>query len=201
MQAPRYTNSWQHVACRADFAAYLSFLSIDCERACNGQASEAPASQHWLHRNIDDFLWSWAHLLSGRLNGTGLLHEEGPGRPGWRGLAYQLDTARTAPPEPQLIRALAVSGTKPEEVDTAGALLMYAASLATDFSRDQRDCQTEAERGEWTGDGGSWAHGTLYDWFEAWGAWVGADSPRHAGLEPVTWRSIAVQLSVARSYE
>ncbi|MEU6961292.1 hypothetical protein [Streptomyces chrestomyceticus] len=85
--------------------------------------------------------------------------------------------------------------------DTAGDLLMYAASLATDFSRDQRDCQAKAERGEWTGDGGSWAHGTLYDWFEAWGAWVGADSPRHAGLEPVTWRSIALQLSVARSYE
>lgn len=32
-------------------------------------------------------------------------------------------------------------------------------------------------------------------------AWVGANSPLHTQLDPVTWRSVALQLSVARIYE
>ncbi len=78
---------------------------------------------------------------------------------------------------------------------------MYAATLATDFARDQREYQTKISRGNWAGDGGSWAHGTLYNWLDAWAAWVGADSPLHVQLEPVTWRSVALQLSAAKIYE
>ncbi|MFE7214121.1 hypothetical protein ACFY0A_38010 [Streptomyces sp. NPDC001698] len=76
---------------------------------------------------------------------------------------------------------------------------MYVATLATDFVRDQREQQTK--NAEWAGDGGSWAHDTLYDWLDSWASWVAADSPLHAQLEPVTWRSVALQLSAVRIYE
>ncbi len=184
---------------RADFAAYLRFLAFDCEHACGGQDPEAPTAQHWTHRSIDDFLWGWVRLLHGRIDGTDLLHEATPGQPGWRGLAYQLDRVRTTPP--MFNCAFADSGTKPEEVETVWGLRLYAAALATDFARDRREMRAKADRGEWAGDGGSWAHSTLYDWLASWSAWVGANSPLHAQLDPVTWRSVALQLSVARIYE
>ena len=184
---------------RADFAAYLLALAFGSDLACGRQGSEAPTAQLWTHQSINGFLWGWVRLLGSRIDGTDLLHEEAPGQPGWRGLAYQLDTVRTTPPGFNC--ALADSGTKPEEVDAVRDLRMYAATLATDFARYQREMQAKAERGEWAGDGGSWAHSTLHDWLDAWAAWVDQDSPSHAQLEPVTWRSIAVQLSVARIYE
>ena len=184
---------------RADFAAYLRFLAFDCERACGGQDPEALAALPWTHQSINGFLWGWVRLLGSRTDGTDLLHEETADQPGWRGLAYQLDTVRTTPSGFNCV--LADSDTKPEEVDTARDLRMYAATLAIDFARAQQEMQAKIDRGEWAGDGGSWAHSTLYDWLDAWAAWVDADSPRHAQLDPVTWRSIAVQLSVARIYE
>ncbi|MGY0055197.1 hypothetical protein ACWY4P_01210 [Streptomyces sp. LZ34] len=144
-------------------------------------------------------LWEWARLLGGRLDGTDLLHEEAPGRPGWRGLAYQLETARTTSPDFNCV--LANSGIEPDEVNTPRGLQRHVATLAADFTRDQRECQAKIDRGQWAGDGGSWAHSTLYDWLGAWAAWVDANSPHHAQLEPVTWRSVALQLSAARIYE
>lgn len=96
---------------------------------------------------------------------------------------------------------LADSEIEPNEVDTPRELRRYVATLATDFARDQEECQAKIDRGQWAGDGGSWAHSTLYDWLGAWAAWVGAISPLHAQLEPVTWRSVALQLSIARIYE
>ncbi|MFE4874183.1 hypothetical protein [Streptomyces sp. NPDC056682] len=199
MPASRNIDSWQQVDSRADFAVYLRFLAYDSERACSGQGSEASTAQRWTHRSINGFLWGWVRLLGSRLDGTDLLHEEAPGQPGWRGLAYQLDTVRTTPLGFNC--ALADSDTKPEEVDDARDLRWYAATLATDFARDQRERQARIDRGEWAGDGGSWAHSTLYDWLASWAAWVGANSPLHAQLDPVTWKSIALQLSVARIYE
>lgn len=198
MPAFRNIDSWQQVESRAEFAAYLRFLAFDCERACSGQDSEAPAAQHWAHKSINGFLRGWVRLLGSRIDGTDLPHEEA-GQPGWRGLAYQIDMVRTTPPGFNCV--LADSGTKPEEVDTARDLRMYAATLATDFARDQREMQAKIDRGEWAGDGGSWAHSTLYDWLASWAAWVGANTPLHAQLDPVTWRSVAQQLSVARVYE
>ncbi|MGY1495918.1 hypothetical protein ACW4TU_04715 [Streptomyces sp. QTS52] len=199
MVASRHTESWQQVESRADFGAFLGFLASDSERSRVGRDSEASTARRWTHRTINGFLWGWVHLLSSRVEGTDLLHEQAPGRPGWQGLAYQLDTVRTTPPG--FDRALAASHTKREEVDTAGDLRMYAATLAVDFARDERERQAKISRGEWAADGGSWAHGTLYDWFDAWAAWLGADTPGHARLEPVTWRSTALQLSAARTYE
>ena len=199
MPASRNIDSWQQVDSRQDFAAYLRFLAFDCEGACGTQDYEAPTAQRWTHQSINGFLWGWVRLLGGRLDGTDLLHEEAPGRPGWRGLAYQLDMARTTPPGFNC--ALADSGTTSDDVHTAWDLRMYAATLATDSARDQREWQAKIDRGEWASDGGSWAHSTLYDWLDAWAAWVGATSPLHAQLEPVTWRSVALQLSAAKIYE
>ncbi|GLF99444.1 hypothetical protein [Streptomyces yaizuensis] len=199
MRASRNIDSWEQVDSREDFSSWLRFLAFDCEQAHSGGTSGVSAALEWTHQSIDGFLWGWVRLLGSRLDGTDLLHEEAPGRPGWRGLAHQLDRVRTTLPGYNDV--LADSGTRHEEVDTPGDLSMYAAALAMDFVRDRREMQAKAGRGEWAGDGGSWAHGTLYDWLASWGSWVGADSPRHAQLTPVTWRCVALQLSVARIYE
>ncbi|WP_189954392.1 hypothetical protein [Streptomyces alanosinicus] len=74
-------------------------------------------------------------------------------------------------------------------------------ALAVDFRRDERERRARAERGEWAGDGGTWAHGILGDWLDAWAWWLRATTPVHARLEPVTWRSIALQLGAAQGYE
>ncbi|MGW3572035.1 hypothetical protein ACWDSL_50650 [Streptomyces sp. NPDC000941] len=199
MSASRSIDSWQQVESRQDFAAYLDFLAFDCEQACSGQEAEPPTVSRWTNRTINGLLWGWARLLGGRLDGTDLLHEEAPDRPGWQGLAYQLDTVRTTSPGFNLV--LADSEIEPNEVDTPRDLRRYVATLAADFARDEAECQAKIDRGQWAGDGGSWAHSTLYDWLGAWAAWVGANSPLHAQLEPVTWRSVALQLSAARIYE
>jgi hypothetical protein len=199
VSAPRSIDSWQQVESRHDFAVYLRFLAFDCEQACSDQDAESQRTRYWAHRTIYGFLWGWGRLLGSRLDGTDLLHEETPGRPGWQGLACQLDTVRTTPPGFNCVYA--DSDTTPDEVDTPHDLRMYVAALATDFARDQRERQAKIDRGQWAGDGGSWAHSTLYDWLGAWAAWVGVTSPLHARLEPVTWRSVALQLSVARIYE
>ncbi|MCF0078301.1 hypothetical protein [Streptomyces lomondensis] len=195
----RDIDSWQQVKSKRDFTAYLQLMSADCETACGGQDPGMPTAQHWTNQSVDGFLWAWVRLLESRINGTDLLHEEAPGRPGWQGLAFQLDTLRTSPPGFDSAPADVV--TAPGSVGSARDLRLYAATLATDFARDQRERQAKLSRGEWAGDGGTWAHGTLYNVLDAWAAWLGADSPFHARLEPVTWWSIAHQLSAARIYE
>ncbi|MEU5690146.1 hypothetical protein [Streptomyces venezuelae] len=199
MLAPRNIASWQQVKSRQDFTTYLQQLSVDCETACDdGQDTHTPAAQCWTNRSVDGLLWAWVRLLESRIDGRDPLHEEAPGRPGWQGLAFQVDTLRTAPPGPD--RAPADSVTDWEEVDSAHGLRLYTAALAVDFARDQRRTQARADHGEWAGDGGSWASGTLAQMLESWAAWL-ADTPFHTRLEPVTWQSVALQLSAARIYE
>ncbi|WP_405817643.1 hypothetical protein OG241_23725 [Streptomyces sp. NBC_01390] len=199
MSVPRNADSWQQVSSRQDFAAYLRLLAIDCEHACNGQDLNEPVAHRWTNRTISDFLWGWVRILGERIDGTDLLQEEAPGRPGWQGLAFQLEKARTSPPGFNC--ALADSGTQSHEVDTAIDLRWYAATLATDFARHERERQEANRRGEWVGDGGNWAQSTLHDWLDAWAAWTDANSPHHTRLEPVTWRSVALQLAAAQIYE
>ncbi|MFD7260429.1 hypothetical protein [Streptomyces sp. NPDC059874] len=199
MPVPRKTDSWQQVESRRDFAAFLQLLSADCEMACRGQASSTSAAPRWTNPSVDGFLWAWVRLLGSRLDGTDLLHEEACGRPGWRGLAFQLDALRTY--EPGFDSALAGSVATPDEVDGAHDLRMYVATLAVDFTRDQRATRAKLSRGEWAGDGGSWVHSALYNVLDAWAAWLAADSPFHAQLEPVTWWSVAHQLAAAQVYE
>ncbi|MEU6341529.1 hypothetical protein ABZ883_11350 [Streptomyces sp. NPDC046977] len=191
--------SWHHVESRQDFAAYLEHLAADCERACTGRATgELPAGR-WTNQSVDRFLRGWARLLGHRINGTDLLHEQAPGRPGWQGLAHQLDAARTATPAPVTVGA--VPGITSEQVESAEDLRTYVTALAADFDRDRQECLARIRRGGRADDGSGWAHGTLYNWLEAWAAWVGGTSPLHGQLEPVTWRSVALQLSAARIYE
>ncbi len=199
MSVPRTAGSWRQVNSRQDFAAYLHLLAADCEQACIGRDFDDPAVRRWTNRTISDFLWGWVRLLGKRIDGIDQLWEEAPGRPGWRGLAFQLDEASTSPPRYDC--ALADPGTLWHEVDSAVDMRWYVATLATDFAADRRKREAAIGRGEWAGDGGTWAHSTLYDWLDAWAAWADADSPRHARLEPVTWRSVALQLSVAQTYE
>ncbi|WP_369213150.1 hypothetical protein [Streptomyces flavofungini] len=198
MPAPLNIGSWRQVKSRPDFTAYLQRLSAECENAGDGQAPGMPAARHWTNRSVDGFLWAWVRLLEGRLDGTDLLYEEAPGRPGWQGLAFQLDTLRTYPPTYD--RSLAGTVTEPGEVDSPHDLRLYAATLAVDFARDQRETQAKTSHSEWAGDGGGWASGTLSQILESWAAWLGADVP-HTHVEPVTWRSVAHQLSAAQIYE
>ncbi|MFD3456195.1 hypothetical protein ACFWVC_28960, partial [Streptomyces sp. NPDC058691] len=102
------------------------------------------------------------------------------------GLAHQLDTARTTPPtfDPVLAGSAVIS----DDVDSARDLRMYAGALATDFGRDRREVLARISRCEWAHDE------------DAWAAWVN-DTPLTDRLEPVTWRSVALQLSAARIYE
>ncbi|WP_409239611.1 hypothetical protein [Streptomyces sp. PA5.6] len=198
MSVPQNIDSWQQVHSRQDFTAYLQMLSADCETACAGQDPRIPVAQRWSNQSVDGFLWAWARLLESRLDGTDLLQEQSPGRPGWQGLAFQLDHVRTSPPG--FASAPADMVTKWDDVNSAHDLRMYIAALATDFVRDQREYEAKRSRGEWAHDGGSWAHGLLYDVLDAWAAWLGS-TPLRAELEPVTWRSVALQLSAAQIYE
>ncbi|GGT51598.1 hypothetical protein GCM10010271_64680 [Streptomyces kurssanovii] len=95
---PRSPDCWQQVTSRQDFTAYLRQLSADCESACGGQDPRIPTAQRWTNQSVDAFLWARVRLLERRLDGTDLLHEESPGRPGWRGPAFPLDTLRTSSP-------------------------------------------------------------------------------------------------------
>jgi hypothetical protein len=100
-----------------------------------------------------------------------------------------------------------------DEVDSAFHLQMYLASLATGFAREQREIAELTRRGEPTWEAGSWAHRSPDGFLGAWAAWLeGAHlKPLPASMvklgierrpvEPVTWRSIAFQLHIARSYE
>ncbi|MEV7526063.1 hypothetical protein [Streptomyces sp. NPDC091371] len=98
MSLRRKIGSWRQVESRQDFTAFLQLLSADCETACDGQSPRTPAALSSTNQSVDGFLWAWVRLLESRLDGADLVYEEAPGRPGWRGLALQLDTLRTSPP-------------------------------------------------------------------------------------------------------
>nr|WSW60422.1 hypothetical protein OG513_18565 [Streptomyces sp. NBC_00998] len=179
MTAPKTVEAWHRVESRADLVAYLLLLSAEDEAAR-------------AHRGIDGFLWGWVTVLERHLDGTAALGG------GWRGLACQLYRARTA--EPRQDPALAEPPTDEDAVSDAADLRRYVATLAVDFARDRREMHARAARGLWAGDGGSWAHGTPHAWLDSWAAWLAATPWAHE-LEPVTWRSIAEQLSATQIYE
>ncbi|WP_441249121.1 hypothetical protein [Kitasatospora sp. McL0602] len=199
MPVPRSIDSWQQVESRQGFAAHLWFLARDSERACLAPDSRAPAARRWAHRSIDSFLRGWGRVLDGLADGTEPPYGETTGQLGWQGLARQLDTARATPPGsgPVLADPAADSDSISDEVTTATELRRYLDALAADFLRDEREQRTLSAL---TARGG-WAHHALPSWLGAWSAWVAAESPLHAELEPVTWRSVALQLSAARVYE
>ncbi|MFI8280237.1 hypothetical protein ACIGBH_36100 [Streptomyces sp. NPDC085929] len=179
MAIPKTVEAWHRVESRPDLVAYLLLLSAEDEAAR-------------AHRGIDGFLWGWVTVLDRHLDGTAALGG------GWRGLACQLYRARTA--EPRQDPALAEPPTDEDAVSDAADLRRYVATLAVDFARDRREMHARAARGLWAGDGGSWAHGTPHAWLDSWAAWLAATRWAHE-LEPVTWRSIAEQLSAAQIYE
>lgn len=117
----------------------------------------------------------------------------------------------TRTPTPGFNCALADSRTELDEVVSVNDLRMPAATLATDFAREQREIKEKIRRGESKWGGGTWAHGQLDAFLSAWAAWLEdtrlkplpALMVKHGikrqPVEPVTWQSIAVQLRGARS--
>ena len=195
---------WQEVSTLEDFVVFLRLLAEDVERM--GRADGDPgAVEAWTNVTVSSFLWAWVSVLRPVLDGGDLPGKEMEGVPGWGGLAYQLHRARTATPGYNCV--LADSGAEWHDVADVNGLRMYLAALATDFHREQRELAEMGGRGEWSGDGGRWAHSGSGAWLDAWAAWLDdaylAVTPTRdrSEIEPVNWRSIAVQLAAARVYE
>jgi hypothetical protein len=184
---------------------FLRLLVEDVERA--GRAGGDPgATASWTNVTVFSFMWAWVSAVRAALDGGDMpgRDTEGGG-PGWVGLAYQLRRARTAMPRYNCV--LADSGAEWHDVTDVNGLRMYLAALAMDFHREQQELAEKSRRGEWTGDGGRWAHSSLGAWLDAWAAWLegaylAAIPVRdRSEIEPVTWRSVAIQLAAARVYE
>jgi hypothetical protein len=192
--------SWHDVSSLDEFADLLEHLSqaVEAARTPHGDQSRPPLAD----RSLNDYFWAWSRLLGDGLYRDGPLPQERDGNPGWRGLAFQAHTALTAAPGYNC--ALADSELQWQEVTSAPTLRQFLGALATDLARDQRETRERAERGLWAGDGGSWAHHDLAAFLETWAASLRAE---HVGpdpfppVEPVTWQSIAIQLSAAQVYE
>lgn len=194
--------SWHDVNSVDDFVEFLLQLNrvVHEARARRDDQSRQPLAD----RSLNDFFWAWSRVLGDGLYRDGPLPLEDDGRPGCRGLAFQAYTALTAVPSYNCV--LADSDLPWQDVTSAPALRQFLGALATDLARDQRQLRERAERGQWAGDGGNWAYHDLAAFLETWAAWLHAACctlnlpPRHP-IEPVTWQSIAIQLSAARVYE
>jgi hypothetical protein len=75
-----------------------------------------------------------------------------------------------------------------EFVEDLPDLLLYLDWLGDDFANDQRSPD------------GRWGHYRLDHWLNAWASWL-RSWPGRSQLDPVTWRSVAIQLAAARVYE
>ncbi|WP_457028644.1 hypothetical protein [Kitasatospora sp. P5_F3] len=172
------TITQENVASGAEFIALLAELSRELE----------PGGP-----TVDDFLLRWAAVLPG----------EGPGEPGWPGLARQVLGALAAGPTGGA-EAAEVKLDEPV-VNTRDELGVLLTALAADFVRDGREvAAVVALKGPWWGDTGDWAHGTLSAVLERWADWLDAQLGHAASpfeIEPVTWGSVAEQLLAARVYE
>jgi hypothetical protein len=181
---------WRDVETLEGFATYLKHLVADFQ----GQQPHNP------ERDLEDFFWSWARAVGSGWLGGASAFAVAEGEPGWRCLAFQIHDALTGRPGFNCVWA--DWGTDWQEVHMQYHLAGFLGGLATSVYRERREMAAKAERGEWTGDGGTWAHLTLSGFLESWAAWLeDANSAFRAQVEPVTWRSIALQLNIARIYE
>lgn len=181
---------WRAVESLDGFAAYLKHLVADL----HGPAPENP------ERDLKDFFWAWARAVNSGWLGGASAFAVAEGEPGWRCLAFQIHDALTGRPGFNCVWA--DWGTDWQEVHMRYHLAGYLGGLAMSVHHERREMAAKAERGEWTGDGGAWAHLTLSGFLESWAAWLEDANPTlTAHVEPVTWRSIALQLSIARIYK
>ena len=184
-----------------DFVSYLLLLSRDAERA---RAKGVP----WRNDTIPEFLTAFGALI--RPSHYCADFVEGFGPPpmsSWRDLAALLYAARGAVTRDGTPSAEPISDCG--GVEDAEALRGYIRWLADDFEAGQADLAEQAAAGLWAHEG-RWAHSVMENWLETWAAWLRdwyleTSSPelkaeRASRLEPVTWASIAHQLSAARIY-
>ena len=186
------------------FAASLLALAAD--------TAVATGTGTWLNTTIADFLGAIAALLAANgANPSGSATEVAVPEPAtWNELAALLHRARshqTAAPaatNDQLADARSV-GDRDE-------LLAYIRWLIDDLPQDGAETAERTRVGQWAGEG-RWAHRALSTWLEAWGRWLRDAYLKPLPLlmvklgmtrepiEPVGYRSIAIQLSGARIYE
>ncbi len=142
---------------------------------------------------VDDLLLRWAAALP----------DHAP-EPGWQGLADQLLGTLAAPPAGHAEPAALVDEPA---VTTSGELRAWLLVLACDYARDRAWRKARQARGQWAGDGGGWASASPAGFLESWESWLSSTLgttptfPDTPPIEPVTWASVAWQLSAARVYE
>ncbi|MBR7833297.1 hypothetical protein KDL01_08470 [Actinospica durhamensis] len=165
----------------------------------------------WRNATIPAFLTAFADLI--RSSHYCADFEEGFGPPpmnGWRDLAALLHAARGAVVRGELPTPEPISDHR--GVEDAETLRGYIQWLTGDFQNDQADLAMRAAEEPRAREGG-WAHAVIENWLATWSYWLRdwyltclkAASPelkaeQAARLEPVTWTSIAIQLSAARIY-
>jgi hypothetical protein len=127
----------------------------------------------------------------------------------WSEFAVLLHNATTEPPTTSADGVDKHPDAK--TVDSLESLRAYLHWLIEDFRLDTAEVAERTRINKWH-NSGRWAHGFLSNWLAAWAAWLeGYLRPRPAlmvkyGIErepvkPMSWRSIAIQLSGARIYE
>lgn len=207
MTHPTTIDNWQDVNSLQEFVAYLRLLAADAGRA-------ESAAQPWPNGTIPDFLAAVATLLAA---GPTRAADGGPesgisAQAEWWQLAVLLRDAQTEPPA--ALPGAPGESNDAKSVDSVEGLLAYLRWLIEDCRQDGAETAERAKTGaEEDPDSGRWAHSTLPNWLDAWAGWLeacylkphpammiqlGAD---RTPVEPVGWRSIAIQLSGARIYE
>jgi hypothetical protein len=202
MSTPEQPAQWYDVDTVEQFTAFLQRMA---EQVHEAKAGDDDAPLPLADPALEEFLWAWTHVLGDGLSGRGPLLQDQDGHPGWRGLAFQIHIALTTAPNHKHIPADSGLDVDSETVSTAHELLQFLGALAIDLSRDQREMREREARGQWAGDGGSWAYYELDYFLDAWARWLSSYLRPHPwpkpSIEPVTWQSIAVQIQAARIYE
>lgn len=209
MTHPTTIDNWQDVNSLQEFVAYLRLLAADAGRA-------ESAAQPWPNATIPDFLAAVATLLAAApAQATGddpaaetIAEISAPAE--WWQLAVLLREAQTE--RPVALPAIPGESNDAKSVDSVEGLLAYLRWLIEDCRQDGAEA-AERARTDQDPDSGRWAHSTLPNWLEAWAGWLEACylkphpammiqlGAERTPVEPVGWRSIAIQLSGARIYE
>lgn len=204
MTRPASAQDWQAVESAEEFVAYLRLLAADAERSEQGTGS-------WLNTTVPDFLTAIDTLLDSTRDqaacGNPAFAE--PMMTTWWEFAVLLHNATIEPPAHWPDEAEKHADAK--TVDSLEGLRAYLHWLIEGFRLDTAEVAERTRANKWD-NSGRWAHGFLSNWLAAWAAWLeGYLRPRPAlmikygierePVEPMSWRSIAIQLSGARIYE
>ncbi|MEZ0114777.1 hypothetical protein ABH920_008812 [Catenulispora sp. EB89] len=206
MTQPASVEDWQDVEGIEYFVAYLHLLAAEAGAAEHGMGS-------WRNATIPDFLAAIGTLLAFTQTqialGNPVFAE--PMMTDWWEVACLLSTARHEAPA-SLPEATTGNLGDAKAVEGLDSLLDYVRWLIGDFRLDAAEVAERTSWNKWDSQG-RWAYGVLSNWLGTWAAKL-EDAylkPLPAlmiklriqrdPVEPVSWRSIAVQLSGARIYE